>query len=251
MTDMSAGGAADLHQFEADALVHLAAIPSPGVVEDSELFANNTLATFNVLRAAGEAGIVKAVVASSISIYGLVWATRRPPLDLVPLSEVAAVRPTDTYALTKQVDEATAGMMARRYGMAIACLRFPNVSDEADVLERRRQVDEDPTIAHRELWAYLTFADAGRAVEAAIQASFEGLLIANVVSPASLYSGDVRELVTRFYPEAASELGAGKSQPTYATRVAQDILGFTGETVSEDSATSRPAQPVSHGGNNV
>jgi nucleoside-diphosphate-sugar epimerase len=48
-----------------DAVVHLGAIPAPGIVPDAATFHNNMLATYNVFQAARRAGIKKLVYASS------------------------------------------------------------------------------------------------------------------------------------------------------------------------------------------
>src|SRR5512139_1222615 len=48
-----------------DAVVHLAAIPGPGVATNAVTFANNVTATYNVFAAARAAGITTVVWASS------------------------------------------------------------------------------------------------------------------------------------------------------------------------------------------
>ncbi len=225
--DLARSESIDWAGVGADAVAHLAAIPSPGAVSAAALLANNSLATFSVLEAAGCAGIPRAVIASSISAYGIVWAPGpRPSVPRIPLSEVDALQPIDEYALSKEHDEATARMMAKRHGMSVACLRLPNVSSLETAAVRRRQVDADPSVAHRELWAYLTLSDAARGFECALFAEFSECVVANMVAPTSLFSRDVRPLVTRFYPEANNALPRGRSQACYAGEVARDVLGF-------------------------
>ncbi|MHA7302879.1 NAD-dependent epimerase/dehydratase family protein, partial [Pseudarthrobacter sp. MDT1-22] len=48
-----------------DAIVHLGAIPAPGIIPDAATFENNMLSTYNVFQAARRAGIKKVVYASS------------------------------------------------------------------------------------------------------------------------------------------------------------------------------------------
>ncbi|MHA7303082.1 NAD-dependent epimerase/dehydratase family protein, partial [Pseudarthrobacter sp. MDT1-22] len=48
-----------------DAIVHLGAIPAPGMSPDAATFENNMLSTYNVFQAARRAGIKKVVYASS------------------------------------------------------------------------------------------------------------------------------------------------------------------------------------------
>ena len=54
-----------------DAVVHLAAIPAPGIAPNAATFANNVLATYHVLEAARVAGITRVVIASSETVLGL------------------------------------------------------------------------------------------------------------------------------------------------------------------------------------
>ncbi|HBS73977.1 MAG TPA: UDP-glucose 4-epimerase, partial [Microbacterium sp.] len=54
-----------------DAVVHLAAIPAPGLRTDVATFHNNMPATFNVFWAAARLGIRRIVYASSETVLGL------------------------------------------------------------------------------------------------------------------------------------------------------------------------------------
>ena len=60
-----------------DALVHLAAIPAPGIASDVATFHNNMLGSFNVFWAAQRLGITRIVYASSETVLGL-------PFDVPP-----------------------------------------------------------------------------------------------------------------------------------------------------------------------
>src|SRR5919205_662356 len=58
-----------------DALVHLAAIPAPGMLPNSATFANNTAITYNLFSAARLAGVRRVVFASSETVLGLSFDT--------------------------------------------------------------------------------------------------------------------------------------------------------------------------------
>ena len=60
-----------------DAVVHLAAIPAPGLQSNTAIFRNNMLAGFNVVEGARKAGITRIVHASSETVLGL-------PFDVPP-----------------------------------------------------------------------------------------------------------------------------------------------------------------------
>jgi nucleoside-diphosphate-sugar epimerase len=66
-----------------DALVHLAAVPAPGIVPDHLTFMNNIACTWNVLSAARRAGVINIVWASSETVLGLPFETPPPyiPVD--------------------------------------------------------------------------------------------------------------------------------------------------------------------------
>ena len=72
---------------EADAVVHLAAIPSPGGHPNEVVYHNNVMSTFNVLEAAAGLGIRKVVIASSESSYGICFAKHRFGPQYVPIDE--------------------------------------------------------------------------------------------------------------------------------------------------------------------
>ena len=69
------------HSRGVDAIVHLAAIPGPGMVPNETVFRVNTVSTYNVLEAARRFGIRNVVWASSETLLGL-------PFDEPPPSPV-------------------------------------------------------------------------------------------------------------------------------------------------------------------
>jgi len=54
-----------------DAVVHLAAVPAPGIVPDHQTFLNNMTSTWNVVSAARRVGVTNIVWASSETVLGL------------------------------------------------------------------------------------------------------------------------------------------------------------------------------------
>src|SRR3954454_22023112 len=65
-----------------DAVVHLAAIPAPGITANAATFHNNIIATYNVFAAAKAAGITNVVWASSETVLGLPF---DPPPPYIPV----------------------------------------------------------------------------------------------------------------------------------------------------------------------
>lgn len=200
---------ADLGRYfnPGDVAVHLAAIPSPGNIADRELFINNVGSTFNFLESASKAGVARVILASSISIYGLVWSTERLLPPELPMTEETPLQVADAYALSKEVDEATARMMNAKYGLTTIALRLPNMSCESDIRERSAKVIENRTYASRELWAYLDTRDVGPLIEAAATAPLSGANVITVVSPQSLGDIEIADAVHTVFPEISSPSG--------------------------------------------
>ena len=94
----------------ADAVVHLAAIPAPGLRPEGETFRINGLSTYNVFQAAVARGVGRVVWASSETVLGLPF--DRPP-DFAPIDETIEPRPESSYSLSKLVGETMAEQFAR------------------------------------------------------------------------------------------------------------------------------------------
>ena len=121
-----------------DALIHLAAIPAPVGHPPEVVFTNNTQATFAALEAAGSVGIRRAAIASSGSAYGTAWSPHPTRVRYVPIDEHHPMINFDPYGLSKEVDERTAAVMARRYSMSVAALRFHWIATRDQQLGRDR-----------------------------------------------------------------------------------------------------------------
>ena len=122
-------------------IVHLAAIPAPGIYSDSVTFTNNVTSTYNVFEASRLLGIKNIVWASSESIFGLPF--DEPP-DYLPLDEDAPARPGSSYSLSKLLGEEMARQFCRWDGsLKIVGLRFSNVMEPKDYA-RFPSFNDDP-----------------------------------------------------------------------------------------------------------
>lgn len=113
----------------AEAVVHFAAIPAPGLRPEGETFRNNTMSTWNVFAAAEAHRMRRVVWASSETVLGLPF--DRPP-DFAPIDETIEPRPESSYSLSKLVGETLAGQFARRTGIGFVGLRISNIMDPED-----------------------------------------------------------------------------------------------------------------------
>ena len=89
------------------------------VERDIQTFEVNAFGTFNVLRAAQEAGVPKAVVVSSEAARG----QRIPITDVEVCDEETPAKPDYVYALTKYMQEVICEYFTRIEGIKTICLR--------------------------------------------------------------------------------------------------------------------------------
>ena len=90
---------------DADAFIHLAAIPVAFSFPNEVTFQNNVMSTYNILEAAAGLGIKKAVIASSEAVYGIGFSKELHAPQYLPLDEEHPLLPEDPYGLSKVVSE--------------------------------------------------------------------------------------------------------------------------------------------------
>jgi nucleoside-diphosphate-sugar epimerase len=213
----------------AAAVVHLAAIPSPEHHPGEEVFGNNALGTFTVLEQAGLAGLTRAVIASSYSVTGLPFAPRRRVPAYLPVDESLPVRAEDPYALSKQVDEATAAMMWWRHGLSVLALRFPFLGGTERLAARAAGYARDPAKGARELWSYLDLRDAARACELALHAADSGYQVIGLAAPLTLAPYPTAALLDAYLPDVPRRMAfPGRRVPLDLGR-AEQLLSFRAE----------------------
>ncbi|MFI6386812.1 NAD-dependent epimerase/dehydratase family protein [Nonomuraea sp. NPDC050547] len=212
---------------DADAVVHLAAIPSPNHDPAPEVFGNNTRATFTVLDEAGRAGVRRAAIASSLCALGLPFSPTPVSPAYVPVDEAHPLLIADPYGLSKEADEATARMAARLHGMSVVALRFPFVGGADERLpERAAELAADPSDGARELWAYLDLRDAATACWLSITKPLSGAHVLFVAAPDTLASRPTEELLARHHPGSPLRAGLpGRAVPIDLSE-ARRVLGF-------------------------
>ena len=88
-----------------DAIVHLAAVPSPRRDRPQDVLQVNVTGTFNVFLAAAAHGIRRVVQASSINALGAKFGVRPLPVEYFPVDEDHPTLPTDEYSLSKKFTE--------------------------------------------------------------------------------------------------------------------------------------------------
>ena len=155
----------------ADAVVHLAAIPAPGVRSPEVTFQINMLSTYNVFSAAATLGISRVVWASSETTLGLPF-ERQPPL-YAPVDEAHTLFPETSYALTKVLSEEMARQFHRWNGTTLIGLRFSNVMEPHDYANFSEWQD-DVSLRKWNLFGYVDARDVAQSCRLGLEADVSG-----------------------------------------------------------------------------
>ena len=183
---------------ECEALVHLAAIRSPGNHPDQVVYADNTISSYNALSAASALGIKHVCLASSINAIGGAF-SRSPRYDYFPVDEKHPTYSEDPYSLSKWVMEQQADAFARRYEwMTIASLRFHWLLDTRDQAVKNAEKMKELSVRH--LWAYTLLDEASRAILLSLTADFSGHEVFFITAPTTASDQSSLELARQYYP---------------------------------------------------
>ena len=210
----------------ADAVIHLAAIPSNQFHPYPTVFRTNVIGTYHVGEAAGRLGLDRIVAASSINALGMTMAERpMAPLSL-PIDEDHPRRPQDAYSLSKLVDEETLAALHRRTGIKAISIRPPLVAWPERYPELIAELD-DPSIRHRVFWSYCDVRDLAVGFRLALEDRTLDCETFFITADDALAREPLAELLPRFYPgteQLASAL-TGPAPAVVSTR-AKRLLGY-------------------------
>ncbi len=206
-----------------DAVVHLAALPAPGLRTNAALFANNITTTYNVFAAARVAGIQKVVWASSETVLGLPFET--PPARL-PVDEETGPLPESSYSLSKTLEEELARQFARwRPDASIVGLRFSNVMDVEDYAQFP-SFDADASLRRWNAWAYIDARDGALAVELALLNGEPGADVFVIANADTVMSRSSAELVAEQFPGVPVTRELGEHETLLSIDKARRVLGY-------------------------
>ncbi len=205
-----------------DALVHLAAIPAPGIRSDVATFHNNMTSTFNVFWAATRLGIDKIVSASSETVLGLPFDV---PPPYIPVDEAYAPRPESVYSLVKTLEEQLARELVRwNPALSITALRFSNVMVPEDYAEF--PFDADVRTRKWNLWAYIDARDGAQAVLRALETAPAGFDAFIIAAADTVMTRPNAELVAEVFPDVETRGDLGEHTTLLSIDKARRLLGY-------------------------
>jgi nucleoside-diphosphate-sugar epimerase len=218
-----------------DGVVHLAAIPAPGMAPNAATFANNVVSTYNVFEAARVAGITNIVWASSETVLGLPLDTPPPYL---PIDEEYRVRPESSYSLGKAVDEEMAHHFCRwSPETKIVGLRFSNVMEPHEYAAFP-EFDADPWARKWNAWGYIDARDGAQAVRKALELDATGYDVFIIANADTCMSTPSAELAATVFPGVELKRPVEGTETLLSIDKARRVLGYEPEHSWRDSFTA-------------
>ena len=206
-----------------DAVVHLAAIPAPGLTGNAATFHNNLTATYNVFSAARIAKIRNVVWASSETVLGLPFAT---PPPYIPVDEEYPGRPESSYSLAKHLEEHMAAQFCRwEPELKMIGLRFSNVMVPSDYAAFPSYQD-DARLRCWNLWSYVDARDGAQAVRLALEYTGTGMEVFIVANADTVMERPSVDLAREVFPSVALTREVGTHETLLSIDKARRVLGY-------------------------
>lgn len=206
----------------AEAVVHLAAIPAPGLRSAQTTFRTNIVSTFNVFEAARVLGLARVVWASSETILGLPFEREQPAY--APIDEEHPPYPESSYALSKLLGEELGRQLHRWTGVPHVALRFSNIMEPHDY-ERFPTFWDDARLRRWNLWGYVDARDVAQGCRLALEADVgaEHFIVAARDTVMNRPSG---ELMAEVYPGVRYTPTRGDFDTLLSIDKARKLLGY-------------------------
>jgi nucleoside-diphosphate-sugar epimerase len=209
-----------------DALVHLAAIPAPGLRANAATFRNNALTSYNTVTAAITAGVRNIVWASSETVLGLPFDV---PPPYVPVDEEYTPRPNSTYSLVKTLEEEMARQLCRWHpDLKMIGLRFSNVMDPEDYAAFP-SFDADAHLRKWNLWGYIDARDGAQAVRRGLEHQATGADVFIIANADTVMSRPNAELLAEVFPDVPLRREVGANETLLGIDKARRVLGYEPE----------------------
>jgi nucleoside-diphosphate-sugar epimerase len=205
----------------ADGVVHLAAIPAPGLQTDEITFRVNMASTYNVFSAATKLGLKRVVWASSETTLGLPFDREYPVY--APIDEAHPLYPETSYALSKVLGEEMARQFNRWSGIPFVGLRFSNITEN---YQQFPGYWDDPRKRKWNLWGYVDARDVAQSCRLGLEAGIQGAEAFIIAAADTVMNRPNPELMAAVFPGVPLREGSEDFKTLLSIAKAGKLLGY-------------------------
>jgi nucleoside-diphosphate-sugar epimerase len=208
--------------FGADAVVHLANIPAPGLFPAARTFLENNAMNYNVFSAAQTLGLQRVVWASSETTLGLPFET---PPHYAPVDENHFPIPESSYALSKVVGETMAKEFSRWSGIPFVGLRISNIMEPHDYA-KFSTYQTDAQLRKWNLWGYVDARDVAQACWLGLSKPLQGSQNFIIAAADTVMNRPSRDLMLEVFPGVRVKANLGEFETLLSIDRAREVLGY-------------------------
>ena len=206
----------------ADAVVHLANIPAPGLFVPARTFLENNAMNYNVFSAAQTLGLKRVVWASSETTLGLPFET---PPRYAPVDEDHFPIPESSYALSKVVAETMAKEFSRWSGIGFVGLRISNIMELHDYA-KFSIYQTDAQLRKWNLWGYVDARDVAQACWLGLTKPLQGSQNFIIAAADTVMNRPSRDLMLEVFPGVNVKENLGEFETLLSIDRAREVLGY-------------------------
>lgn len=206
-----------------NAVVHMAAIPAPGLMTEEATFRTNAESTFNVFAAATALRMERVVWASSETTLGLPFEREKPAF--APIDESHPLYPESSYALSKVLGEEMARQYNRWTGIPFVGLRFSNIMEPGDY-KAFPSYWKDARLRKWNLWGYVDARDVAQSCRLALEEPADGAQAFIIAAADTVMDRPSRDLMQEVYPSVSLRGDVGEFETLLSIRKARSALGY-------------------------
>jgi len=207
----------------ADAVVHLGAVPAPGLLPEEPTFRNNILSTYNIFSVAATLRLQRVVWASSETTLGLPFDRVKP--EYAPIDEETSLYPESSYALSKVLGEEMARQINRWSGVPFVGLRFTNIMEPHDYA-KFPAFSDDPYLRKWNLWSYVDARDVAQSCRLGLEADIKGAEAFIIAAADTVMTRPNRELLAEVFPDVPVRDEVGDFTSLLSSKKAHRLLGY-------------------------
>ncbi len=231
-----------------DAVCHMGNLPGSHSFGEAGTFSRNISATFNVLHAAGQAGVRRIVNASSIQVYGSSGTHPVAPRYL-PLDEKHPHQAMDGYSLSKSLSEPLCEAFTRLYSgsqafsLRFTAVRVPRVEALWEKSKCRTQrKSSGGAWAASSLWTFVRVEDVARAARLCCEIDRPGHTALNIVAGKSSIPWEPSWIEEFFGVMPPFTKPVGPDEALMTGELAKQVLGFEATLPARDQTTDQVAR---------
>ncbi|HUI69560.1 MAG TPA: NAD(P)-dependent oxidoreductase [Spirochaetia bacterium] len=206
-----------------NAVVHMAAIPAPGLLTEETTFRINAESTFNIFAAATALRMERVVWASSETTLGLPFEREKPAY--VPIDENHPLYPESSYALSKVLGEEMARQYSRWTGIPFIGLRFSNIMEPEDY-KAFPSYWNDARLRKWNLWGYIDARDVAQSCRLALEKPLQGAQAFIIAAADTVMNRPSKALMAEVFPSVPLRGEIGEFETLLSIRKARSTLGF-------------------------